>query len=50
MPLSGRRRYLIVPGITSSRIHVLDTKPNPRKPKIVKVGALVVTGLVVIIR
>jgi len=31
------RRYLIVPGIRSSRIHVIDTKPDPRKPKIVKV-------------
>ncbi len=31
------RRYLIVPGIRSSRIHVIDTKPNPREPKIVKV-------------
>jgi len=31
------RRYLIVPGIRSSRIHVLDTKPNPRKPEIIKV-------------
>jgi len=31
------RRYLIVPGIRSSRIHILDTKPNPRQPKIVKV-------------
>ncbi len=31
------RRYLIVPGINSSRIHVLDTKPDPRQPKIVKV-------------
>jgi methanethiol oxidase len=31
------RRYLIVPGLRSSRIHVLDTKPNPRKPEIVKV-------------
>ena len=31
------RRYLIVPGIDSSRIHVLDTKPDPRNPKIVKV-------------
>src|ERR1700746_2463031 len=31
------RRYLIVPGIGSSRIYVLDTKPNPRQPKIVKV-------------
>lgn len=31
------RRYLIVPGLKSSRIHVLDTKPDPRRPKIVKV-------------
>src|SRR5436190_8985441 len=31
------RRYLIVPGIGSSRIHILDTKANPRQPKIVKV-------------
>ncbi len=31
------RRYLLVPGIRSSRIHVIDTKPDPRAPKIVKV-------------
>ena len=31
------RRYLIVPGIKSSRIHIIDTKPDPRNPKIVKV-------------
>jgi methanethiol oxidase len=31
------RRYLIVPGLRSSRIHVLDTKPDPRNPKIVKI-------------
>jgi selenium-binding protein 1 len=31
------RRYLIVPGIRSSRIHVIDTKPDPRHPKVVKV-------------
>ena len=31
------RRYLIVPGIGSSRIHILDTKATPRQPKIVKV-------------
>jgi selenium-binding protein 1 len=31
------RRYLIVPGIHSSRIHIVDTKPDPRNPKIVKV-------------
>jgi methanethiol oxidase len=33
------RRYLIVPGNRSSRIHVLDTKPDPRAPRIVKVIA-----------
>jgi len=26
------RRYLVVPGTHSSRIHVLDTKPDPRQP------------------
>jgi selenium-binding protein 1 len=31
------RRYLIVPGLRSSRIYILDTKPDPRQPKIVKV-------------
>lgn len=31
------RRYLIVPGMRSSRIHVIDTKPDPRNPKMVKV-------------
>ena len=31
------RRYLVVPGIHSSRIHILDTKPDPRNPQIVKV-------------
>ena len=31
------RRYLIVPGISSSRIHIIDTKPDPKNPKIVKV-------------
>ena len=31
------RRYLIVPGIRSSRIHVVDTKPDARRPQIVKV-------------
>ncbi len=31
------RRYLIVPGLRSSRIHVLDTKPDPTRPRIVKV-------------
>jgi methanethiol oxidase len=31
------RRYLVVPGIHSSRIHILDTQPDPRNPRIVKV-------------
>jgi methanethiol oxidase len=31
------RRYLIVPGINSSRIHILDTKADPRRPELIKV-------------
>jgi selenium-binding protein 1 len=31
------RRYLLVPGLRSSRIHVVDTRPDPRNPKLVKV-------------
>jgi selenium-binding protein 1 len=31
------RRYLIVPGTHSSRIHILDTMPDPREPELVKV-------------
>ena len=31
------RRYLLVPGLRSSRLHVVDTKPDPTQPKIVKV-------------
>ena len=31
------RRYLVVPGLRSSRLHIIDTKPDPRNPKIVKV-------------
>jgi selenium-binding protein 1 len=31
------RRYLIVPGTGSSRIHILDTKANPAKPELIKV-------------
>ena len=31
------RRYLVVPGTHSSRIHVVDTAPDPRKPRLVKV-------------
>ncbi|MEA2668278.1 MAG: methanethiol oxidase, partial [Chloroflexota bacterium] len=30
------RRYLLAPGIRSSRIYVIDTKPDPRAPHIVK--------------
>ncbi|TAN32043.1 selenium-binding protein [bacterium] len=29
------RRYLLVPGLRSSRIYVFDTKANPRQPKLV---------------
>jgi methanethiol oxidase len=31
------RRYLVVPGLRSSRIHIIDTKPDPRKLEIVKI-------------
>jgi methanethiol oxidase len=31
------RRYLIVPGLRSSRIYILDTKATPEKPKLVRV-------------
>ena len=31
------RRYLVVPGTSSSRIHVVDTKPDPRRPTLKKV-------------
>jgi selenium-binding protein 1 len=30
------RRYLVVPGLRSSNIHILDTKPDPRKPTLVR--------------
>jgi len=30
------RRYLVVPGLRSSRIYILDTKDDPRQPRIVK--------------
>ena len=40
-PLTGHafleRRYLIIPGIRSSRIYVIDTKPDPTKAKIHKI-------------
>lgn len=31
------RRYLIVPGLRSSRIYIVDTKPDPGQPRIVRV-------------
>jgi selenium-binding protein 1 len=31
------RRYLLVPGLKSSRLHIIDVKPDPRQPKMVKV-------------
>jgi selenium-binding protein 1 len=31
------RRYLVVPGLRSSRIHVIDTKGDPRAPEMIKV-------------
>jgi selenium-binding protein 1 len=33
----AERRYLILPGTHSSRIHVIDTAPDPRNPRLVKV-------------
>jgi methanethiol oxidase len=30
------RRYLLVPGLRSSRMYIIDTKPDPRQPRIVK--------------
>jgi hypothetical protein len=30
------RRYLIVPGVRSSNIHILDTKPDPTKPALIR--------------
>lgn len=31
----AERRYLLLPGLRSSRIYVVDTKPDPRHPRIV---------------
>lgn len=31
-----QRRYLVVPGIRSSNVFIIDTQPDPRKPKIIK--------------
>ena len=40
-PLTGHafleRRYLIIPGLRSSRIYVIDTQPNPTEAKIHKI-------------
>ena len=40
-PLTGHafieRRYLIIPGLRSSRIYVVDTKPDPTQAKIHKI-------------
>jgi methanethiol oxidase len=34
------RRYLIVPGLRSSRTYILDTKPDPRAPQVIReIGA-----------
>src|SRR5919201_243864 len=30
------RRYLLVPGLRSSRMYIVDTKPDPRNPRLVK--------------
>jgi selenium-binding protein 1 len=39
-PLAGhaflQRRYLVVPGMRSSRIYVFDTQPEPTQPRLVK--------------
>ena len=41
VPMNGHpfteRRYLIVPGMRSSRLYIIDTKPEPTHAKIVKV-------------
>ncbi|MER5393166.1 selenium-binding protein SBP56-related protein [Saccharopolyspora sp. NPDC002686] len=34
-----RRRYLLLPGIRSSNLHVFDTHPDPRHPKLVRTVA-----------
>ena len=40
-PMSGhaflKRRYLVVPGIRSSRIYIIDTQPDPTRPTIARV-------------
>ena len=40
-PMSGhaflKRRYLIIPGIRSSRLYIVDTQPDPARPTIARV-------------
>jgi selenium-binding protein 1 len=31
------RRYLVVPGLRSSRIHIIDTQPDPRHPAMARI-------------
>ena len=31
------RRYLVIPALRSSRIYIVDTKPDPRQPRLTKV-------------
>ncbi len=31
------RRYLLLPGLRSSRVYIVDTKPDPRSPQITKI-------------
>jgi selenium-binding protein 1 len=31
------RRYLVVPGLRSSRVYIIDTKPEPKRPRFAKV-------------
>ncbi|RKN37104.1 selenium-binding protein [Streptomyces hoynatensis] len=33
----AERRYLLLPGLRSSRLHVYDTRPDPARPRLVKV-------------
>src|SRR5579863_9073147 len=35
--LHAQRRYLVVPGLRSSRVYILDTKDDPASPRVVKV-------------
>jgi selenium-binding protein 1 len=30
------RRYLVVPGLRSSRVMIVDTKPDPTRPRVIK--------------